>query len=109
MSTTANQFLLFNNSFPSENKDIVNVPGPGSYELGGLMLRASTTGGGGADFANGSRGRIPFDLGPLTPGPATYSINYDPGRPKLLEAKNSSTFVSVSKRESFINNFRCAG
>jgi hypothetical protein len=79
------------------------VPGPGSYNARKLPIVKSCP-----SFNRGSEGRVPYVLGPKTPGPSDYTLNPNPGVPKLLSSKISATFASVSKRESFLDNFSSA-
>ena len=99
----------YGNAFVSKSEQLEDrirfkafIPGPGSYNSRVLPNVRSCP-----KFNQGSQGRIPYVIGPKTPGPSDYSINHNPGAPKLLEQKISATFASTSKRESFLENFRC--
>lgn len=76
------------------------IPGPGAYNAKRLPSVKSCP-----SFNRGSEGRVPFAIGPKTPGPCDYKIHPNPGVPILLKNKISATFASVSKRESFLENF----
>ena len=96
-----NAFVSRTGKLIEESKEKLLVPGPGEYDA--LDLTNKT---GFCRFGKGSKGRVPYVLGPKTPGPSDYNINFDPGKPKLVMKLPSSTFSSVSKRESFIQCFR---
>lgn len=97
----------YGNAFVSKSQQLEDrirvkafIPGPGSYNAKMLPSVRSCP-----KFNQGSQGRVPYVMGPKTPGPSDYSINPNPGAPKLLQNKISATFASASKRESFLEIF----
>lgn len=83
------------------------VPGPNSYSLDatsiasvGLSRASSPTRS--AAFTPSGKGRVPFPDPQPIPGPNSYSPKENPGVSPLLQNKPSSTFLSHSKRDSFI-------
>ena len=94
------------NTFVSKAEKIVDInkhkhriPGPGQYDLESPV--ASPVQNVPQNFGSGQEGRVPFTLGPKTPGPMDYAINYDQ-TPKLLQTKVNATFASGTKRDSFL-------
>jgi hypothetical protein len=88
----------YGNAFLSKRERIVypdnRVPGPGEYDM---PLSPS---GYGIIFVKSGKGRVPFPPPIQSPGPLDYKIHI-PGAPLLLKAKQSATFESASKRDSF--------
>jgi hypothetical protein len=79
-----------------------DMPGPGHYDIKGMdhiELKPSQA------FIKSGRGRVPYPDPALTkkniPGPASYQVKHE-YNPPLLVSKSSATFVSKSKRDSFL-------
>jgi hypothetical protein len=83
------------------------VPGPNAYSIEATsMVSASQSRGSSpnrsAAFTPSGKGRIPFPDPQPTPGPNSYLPKDNPGVSPLLANKGSATFLSHSKRDSFI-------
>lgn len=92
----------------SPEKDL-GVPGPNSYSLeqfscvsGGITGRPGSPSRPSAAFVASGQGRVPYPAPNLYPGPASYSIKPEVGSSPFLEKMQSSSFVSSTKRDSFI-------
>jgi hypothetical protein len=80
------------------------VPGPCSYDIyqSSLSQTSDSLQHPSTMFIPSGNGRVPFPPPNNVPGPAAYSPNADPGHSPLLTCKPSATFLSETKRNSFL-------
>lgn len=88
------------------------VPGPNSYSLERTSISSAGSPGSPGSRAQGSthsaafspsgKGRVPFPDPNPYPGPNSYVLHENPGVSPLLLYKASSSFISQSKRDSFM-------